>query len=352
VFFNGVFHPTDAWTISAGVRESWDKKTYTYFRSNPDGTVPGPLPCAFFLGAPTAGPTGIGNAPNCLLIGLYGVQGQYKGKRTDYRVETDYRFSPEMFVYASVATGYKGGGVNPRPFFGPSAGDCTVLPFGAPCNQITSFKPETLTTFETGFKADLFDRKLRLNGSAFFNKYNNIILTLTSCHGFSPCLMPANVGKADVWGLEFETTVHPVEGFTLDGSLSYLHFKYKDTGVSGVPLANVTPYTPKWNYSVGAQYDYQMAAGTVSARFDGSYQSTVFTDAFNGPTNQIDGRFLGNARLSYTTSSKAWQVAVEVQNLFNKYYFVTVEDAKNAFGTITGSPGQPRTWAVTIKRTF
>ncbi|OYU34977.1 TonB-dependent receptor [Novosphingobium sp. PASSN1] len=352
LFFNGTFHLTDAWGITGGIRHTWDKKDYTYFRSNPDGTVPGPLPCEFFLGAPTAGPTGVGNSPNCLLIGLYNVTGQFKGQRTDWRVETDYRFSPEVFAYASVATGYKGGGVNPRPFFGPSAGDCNVLPFGAPCNQITSFKPETLRTYEAGIKTDLFDRKVRFNASAFYNKYDNIILTLTRCHGFSPCLMPANVGKADVWGLEAETTIRPVEGFTLDGSLSYLHFKYKDTGTTNVPLSNVTPYTPKWNWSFGAQYDYALKAGMISFRFDGTYQSKIFTEAFNGPDNRVDARFLGNAKLTYTSPDKAWQLSGEVQNVFNKYYYNTIEDVKSSLGAITANPGLPRTWALTIKRTF
>ncbi len=352
VFFNGTFHITDAWGITGGIRHTWDKKDYTYFRSNPDGTVPGPLPCEFFLGAPTAGPTGIGNSPNCLLIGLYNVTGQFKGQRTDWRVETDYRFSPEVFAYASVATGYKGGGVNPRPFFGPSAGDCNVLPFGAPCNQITSFQPETLRTYEAGIKTDLFDRKLRFNASAFFNKYDNIILTLTRCHGFSPCLMPANVGKAEVWGLEGETTIRPVEGLTLDGSVSYLHFKYKDTGTTNIPLSNVTPYTPKWNWSFGAQYDYALKAGTISARFDGTYQSSIFTEAFNSADNLVDGRFLGNAKLTYTNPGKEWQLSFEVQNVFNKYYYNTIEDVKSSLGAITANPGLPRTWAVSVKRTF
>ena len=352
LFFNGTFHLTDAWGVTGGIRHTWDKKDYTYFRSNPDGTVPGPLPCEFFLGAPTAGPTGVGNSPNCLLIGLYNVTGQFKGQRTDWRVETDYRFSPEVFAYASVATGYKGGGVNPRPFFGPSAGDCNVLPFGAPCNQITSFKPETLRTYEAGIKTDLFDRKVRFNASAFYNKYDNIILTLTRCHGFSPCLMPANVGKADVWGLEAETTIRPVEGVTLDGSLSYLHFKYKDTGTTNVPLNNVTPYTPKWNWSFGAQYDYALKAGMISFRVDGTYQSKIFTEAFNGPDNRVDGRFLGNAKLTYTSPDKVWQVSGEVQNVLNKYYYNTIEDVKSSLGAITANPGLPRTWALTIKRTF
>jgi iron complex outermembrane receptor protein len=354
LFFNGTFHATDAWSFNGGIRHTWDRKDYTYFRSNPDGTIPGPLPCEFFLGAPTAGPVGIGNSPNCLLIGLYNVTGQFKGQRTDWRVETDYRFSPEVFVYASVSTGYKAGGVNPRPFFGPSAGECSALPPGvlAPCNQIKSFQPETLTTYEAGIKTDLFDRKLRFNASGFFNKYDNIILTLSRCPA-APCLLPANVGKAEVWGLEGETTIRPVEGLTIDGSLSYLNFKYKDTGTTGVPLSNITPFTPKWNWSAGAQYDYTLKAGSViSFRFDGSYQSSMYTEAFNAATNLVDGRFLGNMRLSYTSADKSWQLAAEVQNVFDKYYYNTVEDVKGPLGVITANPGLPRTWAVSIKRTF
>ncbi|MDF8334565.1 TonB-dependent receptor [Novosphingobium cyanobacteriorum] len=369
LFFNGTFHITDAWGITGGIRHTWDKKDYTYFRSNPDGTVPfgdwtpAQLPflpiCESFQGlgpvAPdgTPLPTAVGNSPNCLLSGLYNVKGQFKGQRTDWRIETDYRFSPEVFAYASIATGYKGGGVNPRPFFGPSAGECSALPPGvlAPCNQIKSFQPETLTTYEGGLKTDLFDRRLRLNVSAFFNKYDNIILTLTRCPA-APCLLPANVGKADVWGLEGETTIRPVDGLTLDGSISYLNFKYKDTGTTGVPLTDVTPFTPKWNWSAGVQYDYTMKAGMISARFDGTYQSSIYTEAFNSPSSLVDGRFLGNVRLSYTSPDKDWQLSAEVQNVFNKYYYNTVENVEASLGAITANPGLPRTWALTLKRSF
>jgi len=139
---------------------------------------------------------------------------------------------------------------------------------------------------------------------------------------------------------------------SFDGSLSYIDFKYKDTGTTGLPLSNVTPYTPKWTYSFGVQYDYTMQSGVVGARLDGQYQSKIYTDPFNAPTNQIDPRFLANARLSYTTTNKDWQVSLEVENLFNKYYYQTVEDAAAAFGTVSASPGMPRTWAVTVKRNF
>jgi len=363
LFANGTFHVTPAWTISGGVRYSKDKKTYTYFRRNPDLTIPfgnwtpADLPalpiCEFFQGAPTHGPTGIGNTPNCLLSGLYNLSDTFKGDRWDWRISTDYRISDALMVYASASTGYKGGGVNPRPFFGPSAGDCNdptyVAP--APCNQLGSFKPETLTTYEFGFKSDFLDRRFRLNGAVFFNKYNDIILQLTACPS-TPCLKPANVGKADVKGFELETTIRPVDGFTLEGSMSYIDFKYKTTGTSGIPLSAVTPYTPKWTYSIGAQYDYEMDPGTVSLRLDGSYQSKIFTETSNSIWSRIDSYFLANARLSFTTAEKDWRVALEVQNLFNKYYFLSKSDVTNSLGENTGVPGLPRTWMVSVKRNF
>jgi iron complex outermembrane receptor protein len=146
----------------------------------------------------------------------------------------------------------------------------------------------------------------------------------------------------------------PTDGLTLDGSLSYLDFQYNSTGASGVPLTATTPYTPKWNYSFGIQYDYQLKSGLISTRFDGQYQSEIYTEPFNRPTGRMPGRFLGNARVSYTTEDKGWQVSLEVQNLFNKFYYQTIEDISNvaAFGSITAAPGLLRTWAVTVRKNF
>lgn len=362
-FANGVFHVTSAWSISGGVRYTKDEKTYTYYRRNPDGTVPfvtvppaapylAPV-CQFFQGAPTAGPTGVGNSPNCLLAGLFGISDTFKGSRWDWRISTDYRFSDALMAYGSISTGYKGGGVNPRPFFGPSAGSCTAPGYvnGAPCNELGSFQPETLTTYELGFKSDFFDRMVRLNGAVFYNKYNDIILTLSACPA-TPCLKPSNVGRANVKGFELETTIRPVDGLSFDGSLSYIDFKYKTTGTSGIPLSNTTPYTPKWTGSIGAQYDYPIKQGVVSLRFDGSYQSHIFTDPSNSVWSKIDGNFLGNARLSFTSDNKDWRISLEVQNLFDKYYFMTKSDITTSLGEVTGTPGLPRTWMVTVKRNF
>lgn len=367
LFLNATLNPTDSWSISGGLRHSWDKKVYTYYRSNPDGTVPfedwtpADLPvlpiCEAFQGLPVSVPgvpTSIGNTPNCLLSGLYGISDEFEGKRWDWRIVTNYRFSEEFLAYASVSTGYKGGGVNPRPFFGPSAGDCNAPGYvaPAPCNQLKAFNPETLTTYEIGFKSDLFDRRLRLNGAAFFNKYNDIILTLSACPSV-PCLQPNNVGKADVKGFELEMSAFPVDGLSIDGSLSYIDFKYTEVGASGLTGTEVTPYTPEWTYSFGVQYDHELSGGDkIGVRFDGSYQSDTFTEATNSEASRVEGVFLGNARLSYTTADDDWRVSLEVQNLFDKYYFLSKSDVTASLGLISGVPALPRTWALTVKRNF
>ena len=364
IFGNFTFHATDAFNITAGLRQTWDKKDYTFFRRNPDLTIPGP--CVFFAqlaafqagtgGPPTvAGPTGIGNAPNCLLNTLYNTSAGFKGNKFDWRIAADYRFSPGLMMYAQVATGYRSGGINPRPFSIP---------------QIKSFNPETLTAYELGFKVDAFDRKLRFNTSVFYNDYKDIILTLSACPG-SPCLQPNNVGAAKVKGIELETTIRPLPGLTLDGAFSYLDFQYKKlTGATAVTLGMITPYTPKTKYSFGVQYDIpEVAGGTLSARFDGSYQSKVYTEALNydavsvatragGPlptliaTNRINGYFLGNGRLTWKSGEDDWSVSAEVQNIFNKYYFTSLYEQYASPGTISGAPGMPRTFALTVKRNF
>ncbi|OJU17131.1 MULTISPECIES: TonB-dependent receptor [unclassified Sphingomonas] len=365
LFANASFKPVDALTLTGGIRSSWDTKDYGYVRHNPDGTaIQGP--CQFFLGAATAGPTGVGNSPNCLLFGLNGLQAHFKSQRTDWRVAADYRVSPELMLYAQVSTGYRAGGINPRPFY-PS--------------QVRPFSPETITAYEAGFKSDLFGRMLRFNASAFYNDYKNIILTVFNCPTAAgtegtPCLQPTNVGSAHVKGVEVETLLRPTSNLSFDGSVSYLDFKYTSLGSAntGVRLDMVPPFTPKWKWNAGAQYEVpDVLGGALSFRVDGSYQSHIYVDAVNtdaaivstttagaggGPlptliaTSRIDGYFLANARVTWRSASDGWSAAFEVRNLTDKYYFTSMNTNFSSVGVISGAPGLPRTWAITIKKEF
>ena len=121
---------------------------------------------------------------------------------------------------------------------------------------------------------------------------------------------------------------------------------------SAIPCNSITPYTPKTNYSVGVQYDHEFGAGTVSVRFDGSYQSEMYTTSENTVWSKMDSRFVGNGQISFTSADRDWKLTAEVRNIFNKYYFLSVADVTTSLGAVTGVPALPRTWAVTLKRNF
>ncbi|MBC7985996.1 MAG: TonB-dependent receptor [Sphingomonadaceae bacterium] len=338
-FATVIWNPIDPLTITGGLRYTEESKDYTFVRLSPFG------------------------GPNAFLGALNGVVGEFEGDRIDYRISVDYRISPEVLVYVSTSTGFKGGGINPRPF-NPA--------------QVQPFDPETLTAYELGFKTDLFDRRLRFNASAFFNKYNGIQLTLLSCPQFGgpgPCALPQNAGDAEIFGLEFEALFEPVDGLTFDGSLSYINFEYQCVNITvvrallpGETDACVTdssivtainpspPHTPEWKWSAGVQYAIDTGFGTITPRFDITHQSGTFVNVLAGAAT-LPSYTVANARLTWESEDEAWQASLEVTNLFDEYYFLTNFDLSQV---VTGSPntlikaqpGRPREWALTVTRRF
>ena len=363
-FLNVDWRVNDRIDVIGGARYSADEKVYTYHRHNPDGT---PVACGV--------PNFVGGCTNFEVFGLDGISNKFSGTRWDYRGDIDFKVTDSVMVYAEISTGYKGGGANARPFFPPGPG-CAD-----PRCQVTSFAPETLTAYEIGYKATLFDHRLRFNGAGFFNKYSNIILTLGTCPlntpggAAGPCGMPQNVGNADVKGLEFETEAHPFGGLEFDGSFSYLDFKYTQTNfaATGVALTAVPPFSPKWKWNFGVQYAIDMpSGGSITPRLDVTYQSDVFAGSTNTPqdldpsrsvvpatagittphADRISGYTLANARITYRSKDGDWSTSVEVTNLTNKLYYLTLVDQQSAIGYIGGQPAMGRQWAVTIKKTF
>jgi iron complex outermembrane receptor protein len=323
VFAHLAWTPIDPLTLTAGVRYTDEHKDYTYSRRTPDGAI------------------------HPQLGALDGVTGTYNHDRVDYRLNAMYEVTPDVSVYAQWSTGFKGGGINPRPFY---------------AEQVLSFGPETLQSYEVGLKSELFDRKVRFNAAAFYSDYKDIQLALSVCPqagaAFSrPCALPANAGNAHVKGIEVETTIRPVDGFLIDGSASYTDFDYVASSLepaSGILPDMVSVYTPEWKWSVGAQYEVPLgSAGSLTPRVDAAYQSAVYTNAVNGPTNRIDGYTVANARITWKNENNDLEVGLEVTNLFDKYYYQTLFDLTRAgAGFVTGLPGRPREWAVTVKKTF
>ncbi len=335
---------TDALSLTGGARYSWDDKSYTYYRLSFDGVTPNP-----FLGA------------------LNGLEARFQGSRPDWHVSADYRFNPAVMTYVSWGTGYKAGGDSPRPF-NPA--------------QAIGFGPEKVNAYEIGLKTDLFDRTVRFNTAVFYNKLDDAQLVLLSCPqygGPGPCALPQNAGDADVTGVEVEILAKPVGGLQLDASASYMHWDWKcvDPQVVPVPVPGAagcssntavigqlsdTPlgFTKEQGH-LGAQYQFPLdGSGTLTPRFDVTYLGPqVGSNTAPAPGSpsavfgQLGGYTLLNARLTWRNAKGDLETTLEGTNLTNHYYFYSKFDLTGAgAGTITGSPGQPLQWALTMKKSF
>ncbi len=370
VFATVNFSVTEALSLTAGVRYTEDSKDYTFFRYNLDGRTINPFLDgigarygAGYEGPDTLDANNNGNVTE-VVTALTGRKASFKGDRTDYRVSVDYRFNPQILAYATVATGYKAGGVGPRPFNAA---------------QARSFGPEEVTSYEVGFKTDLFDRRVRLNGAIFLNDFKEAQLTLLSCPQFGgpgPCALPQNAGDATVKGLELELMANPVEGLQLDAAISIIDWEWDCVNPAVVGLASgpcssdpavvgrlSSPprglIETKWN--LGLQYRFDLGErGSLTPRIDVNYQDELaggdLQPAANSPSalfGRVPDYTLANARLGWQNAEGDLDIALEITNLADEYYFLSKFDLTGAgAGAIAGAPGRPREWAVTVKKKF
>jgi iron complex outermembrane receptor protein len=322
------YQPIDALTLTAGVRFTNDLKSFTYGRA----LAPG-YPGTFLADS---------------VLPVNGLTGVFKGNKTNYNVTADYKIDKDISVYFTTGTGYKGGGVDPRPYYALQA-----RPFG----------PETVTSYEVGLKTFLFDHTIRTNISAYYNFYNDIQLTLNQCPQYVPaglpeeCALPANVGDAHVKGLEWETEAHFLGGGMFDLSADYIDFKYTSIAPgTGVTLNMTTPLVPAFKGATGLQYKFELGNwGSLTPRVDYSYIMRQQQQAINLPQTWNPGYGLLNAHMSWALPLKDTTISVQGTNLLDKYYAIvkTYSFPPNSNSNYAGiDPGPPRMVAISVRKTF
>jgi iron complex outermembrane receptor protein len=327
-FLHGVYHLTDPLSLIAGLRYTKEDKTYTFQRTNPYGPGPSYNPVA----------------------AIDGSHNTYSGNRVDYRLGAEYQWTDNLMTYAQYSTGFRGGGVNPRPFV---------------VSQEVTFKQETEKAAELGLKTDFLDHHIRLNAAGFYNWYDNIVFVDTQFQTINgiltPNSTPLNVGQAHIYGAEIEIEARPFGGLQIDASAGYQKFKLtqlnaavaSDLQKGGITLDTMEPYSPDRQVDVGIQYVFQLpSAGSLTPRLDGQYQSQFFTDIQNSQLGLVGGRTLLNARITWKSASQDWETAVGATNLTDKFYYINKVFAGVPTNVTEGQPGAPREWFVTLKRNF
>tara|TARA_R110002096_G_scaffold377632_3_gene571471 strand:- start:5122 stop:7239 length:2118 start_codon:yes stop_codon:yes gene_type:complete len=251
------------------------------------------------------------------------------------RFAVDFDINDDVMAYVSASRGYKSGGFQ--------LGDAG------------SFDPEYLWSYEAGLKSTLLDRRLRANIGVFNYDYTNLQVV----EFVGGVATTSNAGKAKIKGVEAEFVARVANGFDLNATIAYLDAKYDvffegGEDFSGNRLAN----SPEWAYSFGAQYAADIGAlGHLTIRGDFAWRDTVDFKRNNLPQFRSGTYSLLNARVSYTTADELWELSLYGQNLTDNRYATYITVGRNAAGEADLNVpvtvlGEPRQYGIQLRRHF
>jgi outer membrane receptor protein involved in Fe transport len=159
-----------------------------------------------------------------------------------------YMAGPATAVYARVATGYRPGG--------PSALPPGILPGGKP-----SFEPDTLTSYELGFKSEFLGGKASIEAAVFAIDWRDIQIQTTAPTATLSYAYFVNGGSAKSKGAEATLIYVPMSGLTLRANGAYTDARLSSDAPSAGGLSgDEMPFTPKWSGSLGADYKFALAS--------------------------------------------------------------------------------------------
>ncbi|MFA5970006.1 MAG: TonB-dependent receptor [Sphingomonas sp.] len=309
-------------SLSLGGRYTWDQRQSYVFRAN-------------YLNGPTAE---FGGNPTQLGAPSTNFRGTANFKRFTPRVSLNYKPTPDHLFYASYSEGFKGGGFDPRgsgasaPISDPAAGRSYQDIY-----NFLLFKPETVKSYEIGWKGSALHNRLSWALDGFYTDYANVQIpgsagaTVNGVQTFVG--ITSNAGKATLKGVELETNAVLSRGWagagssiTLNGTLGYIDAKYdRFIGPTGVDIANVRVFqnTPKWTLSGTLGAALPVADGNLTGSTTVSYRSLTHQFETASPYLDQPGYALLDANLTYSFHHGRYSIGVHGKNLTNKQYITS-----------------------------
>lgn len=341
LFAQGTWHLSERLDFTAGVRGTYEEKNASVSRN-----------------APVGGVAVAGAAANARRgrAGVYdsGDLNQYSSSPSGL-LNLSYRITDDVLGYATLSHGEKSGGVNLAVGSAPTAGADSLL-----------IGTERANNAELGFKSTLWDRRLQLNANVFWTQVNAYQTNAYDAANRVQYL--TNAGSVRARGIEFESTVVPLRGLTLNFNGSYndvSYLSYKDAPCP--PEVSQAPGAPascdlsghqvvgasKWIGNANGEYKWNLANGfepyvTASYAFRSKAVGTVEDSDYGQIPSYAVVNFSTGLRGDFNQGQ--WDVSLWLKNAFDKTYYTTLWTGGN--GGYEGLLGTPRTLGVTGRYDF
>ena len=267
-----------------------------------------------------------------------------------YKVSLGWQASPDQYLYGFVATGFRPGGLN------------VPVGLGLPA----PFEPETVQSFEAGWKGNFLNGKLRTTLDGYYNNYKNfqVIIGYPNYPTFG---IELNVpGTTKIYGFEATTELN-LGNFSLNAGVNVLHSELAQFYASDSRLPSTTPcdpntgptsatcidlkgreqtYAPNFTFNVGAQYKIPLGEkSTLTPRVNFGHIAPQWATLFENPAlgDRLVARNVLNAQLEFSRGD--WSITAYATNLTDQHY-------PGALISGLYLAGPPRQYGVKIFKTF
>ena len=338
---------TPALKVRGGLRYTQDKKDFAVedYNSNTFAACFSP-----FI------PAGQQRCTLAQLATLGPLKASPKDSKLSWDLSGSYALDRDTNLYARAATGFRGSSVQGSGAF----------------NDQSVAGPETNTSVEAGVKADLFERRARVNFGVFHYEVKD--LQLTAVGGAANANILLNAKKATGQGFELDSQFYLTERLLATLGVGYNDTQIKDPNlvvavcgngqkvtspnctvtnpmtpaglakINGNPL----PQAPKQTLNFTLKYSQPVGSGEVYAYTDWVYRSKV--NFFLYESTEFTGKPLteGGLRVGYTWGNGKYDLAAFGRNIANQIRIVGGID----FDNLTGFINEPRTWGLQFKAQF
>ena len=251
------------------------------------------------------------------------------------RVTAKYVFTPNLNVFVSAGTGYRGGGFDGTSIFTQAE----TLPF----------ESETVTAYETGLRWT--NSRLRVSLDAFHYKFKQLQATTRLANDTNG---RANVGEAESKGIEFAINANLFEtsNQTLDVDLAAAFLDTEILSFTSARVAEVLstvgdplPGAPDVTATLSLNHGLVLDNGwRLDTRVSVSHHGEESNRLNAAPGNTAEAYTLLNARIELETSTN-WAVYAYGRNITDEVYFPELNGASRLVGA-------PATYGVGLRYSF
>lgn len=266
----------------------------------------------------------------------------------------EFRPTNTTMLYASVTKGFKSGVIN------VGSADPAI-------------NPETVWSYEAGFKQRLADNRILFSGAVFYYDYKDLQVSFVNANSI---VQTINAATARNFGGELELEGRVGGGLTINANASYLNAKFKkfcnayygaafparpgisypvcptDPGLVDLS-GNRLPNAPRFSFGGGFNWDVPIGEGKISINGDAKWQGKVYFSEFNNRDAEQKSYLMANAGITYHAADDRWSLGAWVKNIGDKFVIANniIAAATYAYPRV-GSVMPPRTYGATLGFNF